>query len=140
LRTQEGVAALDDAVRTLRQLQPLTLVTTSAALVAAARDHVRDIGPKGLLAHEGTDKSSPSDRVARYATDLSGVGEVISFGPDQASAVVIDLIVDDGVRDRGHRKILLDDRMRFAGAACGAHAVYRTMCVIDLADRLTERR
>jgi hypothetical protein len=65
---------------------------------------------------------------------------VISFGPEQPPAVVIDLVVDDGVPDRGHRKILLDDRLRFAGAACGPHTIYRTMCVIDLADTLTVRR
>ena len=140
IRTREGVAALDEAVRALRAVERLPSVTLSSELTAAARDHVRDIGPPGLLAHEGTDKSSPSERAARYAKGFSGIGEVISFGPEQASAVVMDLVIDDGVRDRGHRKILLDGRLRFAGASCGPHAVYRTMCVIDLADRIAERR
>jgi hypothetical protein len=42
------------------------------------------------------------------------------------------LIVDDGVADRGHRSIVFSGELRYAGAACGPHPVYRTMCVIDL--------
>jgi uncharacterized protein YkwD len=140
LRTNEGVVALDEAVKALRALKPLPPLELSTALSAAARDHVRDVGPKGLLGHDGTDTSSPSQRARRYVAGFNRIGEVISFGPEEPSAVVIDLIVDDGVRERGHRKILLDANLRFAGAACGPHAVYRTMCVIDLADRVTERR
>jgi uncharacterized protein YkwD len=140
LRTREGEAALDEAIRALRGRTALPQIEFSRALSRAARDHVRDVGKKGLVMHEGTDGSSPSERLKRYASDVGGVGEVISFGPEKAESVVIDLIVDDGVPDRGHRKILLDGRLRYAGIACGPHAIYRTMCVIDLADRLKERR
>jgi uncharacterized protein YkwD len=42
-------------------------------------------------------------------------------------------VVDDGVKDRAHRKILLDPAFRYAGAACGPHRTFGTMCVIDLA-------
>jgi uncharacterized protein YkwD len=139
LRTKEGVAAAEEAVHALRGLKPLPLLEASIALSAAARDHVRDIGPRGFLDHEGSDGSSPSQRIARYAKGFNRVAEVIGFGPEP-SAVVIDLIVDDGVPERGHRKILLNENLRIAGAACGPHTVYRTVCVIDLADNLTETR
>jgi hypothetical protein len=45
--------------------------------------------------------------------------------------VVVSLLVDDGVHGRGHRHNLLDPAIRFAGAACGPHQRYRTMCVMD---------
>jgi uncharacterized protein YkwD len=41
--------------------------------------------------------------------------------------------VDDGVKDRGHRKSLLDPRFDEIGVSCGNHRVYGIMCVIDLA-------
>jgi uncharacterized protein YkwD len=139
IQTREGVAALDEAVAALRNTDPLPPVTISDALVRAARDHVRDTGPRGATTHEGSDGSSPSERVGRYASAVRGVGEVISFGPDSAALVIAELLVDDGVPDRGHRKLLLDPRFRLAGAACGPHARYRVMCVIDLADTLAVR-
>ena len=138
IQTAEGVAALNEAVRALRSEKPLPSFSASRALNGAAADHVQDIGPKGLVAHQGTNGSTPSDRVRRHASGFSEVAEVISFGPDDAASVLIDLLVDDGVRNRGHRKILLDRTLRLAGIACGKHAVYRTMCVIDFADRLNE--
>ena len=136
IMTREGITALDEAIAALRSTEPMPPVDLADPLVRAARDHVRDLGPKGAIAHEGTDGSSPSIRVRRYASSVRTVGEVISFGPDNASSVIAELLVDDGVANRGHRKILLDPRFRTAGAACGPHAEYRVMCVIDLADTL----
>lgn len=133
LRTREGASAVKEAIGKLRERKSIPAVKRVDGLERSARDHVRDIGPKGLVQHKGLDGSEPADRVRRYTPDISAAGEVISFGPEPARDVVIDLVVDDGVRDRGHRKILLDPRFRFGGAACGPHAIYRTMCVIDLA-------
>jgi uncharacterized protein YkwD len=53
--------------------------------------------------------------------------------------VVRQLIVDDGVPDRGHRRIVLNPRLAIAGVACGVHARYRTMCVIDYAKTYQDR-
>ena len=57
---------------------------------------------------------------------------MIEYGASDAMDAVRQLIVDDGVPDRGHRSILFDPSLRFAGVSCGAHPAYRSMCVIDL--------
>src|SRR4051794_36991226 len=44
LQTNEGVAALDEAVAVLRRTPPLPLIAGSEALMKAARDHASDIG------------------------------------------------------------------------------------------------
>lgn len=117
VQTKEGSKAVQEAIRVLRAQAPLSEVKNDDALARMAREHVRKAGPKGLVEHS---------RVPE------GVGEVISFGPERPRDVIIELLVDDGVRSRGHRKLLLDPAFRFAGAACGPHAIYQTMCVIDL--------
>lgn len=132
LRTTEGAAAVRKAIEALRAAKPLPRLRELPGLTRAAEDHVREIGPRGLVSHESPDGARPVDRVRRYVRGSLAVGEVISFGPEDARNVVIDLLVDDAVPDRGHRKLLLDGRFRFGGAACGPHATYRQMCVIDM--------
>ena len=58
-------------------------------------------------------------------------GENISYG-SAGLQVVIDLIVDDGVPSRGHRKNILDPGFHDVGIAIGPHLRYGTMCVMDL--------
>jgi uncharacterized protein YkwD len=132
LQTNEGASAYREAIRVLRSTKPLPRLVDMPELNRAAADHVREIGPKGLMRHESLDGKRPADRVRRYRRGDVAVGEVISFGPEDPRDVVIDLLVDDGVRGRGHRKLLLDSRFRFGGAACGPHSRYRHMCVIDM--------
>ena len=78
-------------------------------------------GQRALVQHKGQDGSQPVDRIARHGINRTATAEVISFGPSRARDVVIELVIDEGVKDRGHRKILLDPELRYAGAACGPH-------------------
>ena len=47
---------------------------------------------------------------------------------------LLQLLIDDGVEDRGHRRALLDPRFRVVGVATGSHSVFLRMCDIVLAD------
>jgi uncharacterized protein YkwD len=139
LRTEEGARAVREAIRALRITRPMGTLRWSKGMTAAARDHVRDQGPTGLMEHRGSDGSTPAQRVSRYGRWHASVGENIAFGPNPAREVVLQLIVDDGIRDRGHRKNLLAPDFGAVGAACGPHARYQQICVIDYAVRFTER-
>ena len=98
---------------------------------AGAADHVRDHGPRGSLGHAGRDQSTPASRISRYGRWFGVVSENIQYGrPAGAHDVVADLLVDDGVPDRGHRRNMLDPVVRVAGVACGPHVTYGQMCVI----------
>ena len=130
VRTREGVRAVDEAIAFLERQTPLPPLTSSDILRLAASDHVADQGPRGALGHESRDGSSFVDRIARRGGPRSG-GENIAYGGDTGEAVVIQLIVDDGVPDRGHRTNIFRPGYVSAGAACGPHRAYRYMCVID---------
>ena len=132
LITEEGVRAVDEAIRFLDRQAPLGPLKADPVLAAAARDWVAAQGPRGAMGHRGADGRGPGDRVRARGGDRY-VAENISYGLDAADLVVLQLIVDDGVPDRGHRKIIYDGSYAFAGTACGAHAAYRHMCVIDYA-------
>jgi uncharacterized protein YkwD len=52
---------------------------------------------------------------------------------------MIELLIDDGVKGRGHRMNLLDPAARFLGVGCGPHSICGTMCVLDFAIDFPER-
>jgi len=132
--TVEGVAALDEAIDALRRApRRLPRLAHSNGLELAARAHADDLAISGGLGHRGSDGSAPDERVARVGTWDGLVAENISFGPDDAVEIVIGLLVDDGVLDRGHREVLLTRELFFAGVACGPHPGYRITCVMDYA-------
>jgi uncharacterized protein YkwD len=68
------------------------------------------------------------------------VAENISAGEDDARMVVIQLLVDDGVPSRGHRKNLFNPDLHQAGAGAASHTEYGTVCVIDYADGFVANR
>ena len=130
--TEEGVAPIDDAVRFLQRQQRRRPLSPAAVLRGAAGDHCADQARHGSVGHAGSDGTSPSARVERRGGGAY-VGEVITYGSDTAENVVRQLIVDDGVPDRAHRRLVFASDIDFAGVSCGSHPAFGTMCVIDVA-------
>jgi uncharacterized protein YkwD len=131
VETEEGVTVVDETIAFLGNQAALAPVEAASILRASAQDHVSEQSHSGNTGHDGDDGSSPGDRVRRRGGGAF-VAEVIAYGPLDAEDAVRQLIVDDGVADRGHRGIIFAPELRFAGVSCGPHPDYRTMCVIDL--------
>ena len=130
--------AVDEAVRFLKHVRPLPPLAISTGMSRAAADHCAEqVG--GQLGHDGNDRSTPGDRISRYGAWSTTWGENISYCQKTARGVVIALIIDDGVRSRGHRKNIFNSKFSCAGAAFGPHARYRTVCTIDFAGGYAER-
>lgn len=127
LRTEEGTRAVDEAIRFLERQAPLPPIAPADLLARVAREQ----GPSGATGHISADGGNPRTRVQRRGGG-DYVAEVITYGPPSAVEVVRQLIVDDAVPGRGHRKTLFAAEMVYAGVACGPHRDYRVMCVADL--------
>ncbi|HUO22195.1 MAG TPA: CAP domain-containing protein [Caulobacteraceae bacterium] len=131
IRTDEGVAAVDEAIAYLKKQAPLDALGPSAVLAGSAEDHVLDQGPSGQIGHTGTDGSILPERIDRRGQWVGLIAEDIGYGYATGREVVRQLIVDDGVADRGHRVNIFNRRLRLMGVACGPHQRYGLMCVID---------
>lgn len=138
IRTKEGLAALEEAIAFLKSTKPLEPLEPSKGMSKGAADHVRDSGPKGRVSHDGSDGSTMGERVNRYGVWKECVGENISYGKGGGRDVVLKLIIDDGVADRGHRSNIFNPDFRRVGVACGDHRAYETMCVMTFAGAYLE--
>ena len=137
--TFEGVAAIDEAIRFLQSSNPLGHLEASRGLSLGAKDHVLDMGQKGTSGHKGSDGSMPTDRVGRYGAWESTMGEAILFEVTTPREMVMQLIIDDGVRDRGHRKDVFEPSFQMAGVSIISRSSFGSFCVIDFADKFTDK-
>ena len=73
-------------------------------------------------------------KVSRSMESHKGVwGEIIAYGHDEALKIISQLIVDDGVADRGHRTNIFKEGFKVLGSFTGPHSRYRHMTCIDYA-------
>ena len=135
LRTQEGPRAVHECAAALRafggKAAAPPLAELSEPLSRAAAEHAADIGASGETSHDGADGSGPQDRIERHGEWQVTLGENLSFGCRGAARVVCQLLVDDGVASRGHRKNTLNPKFAVAGIAAAEHAKFGRCCVID---------
>ena len=129
LRTHEGVAALDEAIRELSHARAQAPLSASDMLVGSGRLLIDEQSRNGDTGHG----SFPFDRMARAGVVNGARGEDVAYGAHTAEQIVYNLVVDDGVRDRGHRRNIMQTMFNQAGVSVGSHPVYGTMCVIDFA-------
>lgn len=132
-------AAARECYRQMRSMKPLPILQPSLALWKAARDHAKDLGKWGKSGHVGTDGSNLSQRVNLYGTWKSGISENCSYGFNDPLAIILQLLIDDGVPSRGHRKNILAPGMRYIGTSIQLHAKYAFNCVQDFAVDIDEK-
>ena len=120
IRTNEGREAVLEAAEFLETVQPIPgVLAFSEGLHAAAWEHVKDQGPSGRTGHVGLNGSTFGQRIRRHGQEGLLIGEVINYGEETPRMTVIQLVIDDGVPDRGHRRNLFNPDFQVAGAAIG---------------------
>jgi len=138
ITTQEGAAAVDEAIKFLRFCEPLPPLKISRGLSLAAQAHAKDQGLSGLTGHQGSDMSMPDERMNRFGSLMGTFGENIEYGNILARQIVMQLIIDDGVPERGHRENIFNGSFHLMGISCGPHHAFGKICVIDFADKFEE--
>ena len=73
-----------------------------------------------------------------YGRIGGAAGEARAYGHVAARAIVIGLIVDDGLPARMDREALFNPLFRLVGVAAGAHPIYGSACVVDFAASFEE--
>ena len=139
LVTAEGVAAVDEAVNFLRTLKPLPPLGVARGMCLAAKDHALDLALKGTTGHKGSDGSLPNTRMERYGRWENVNGENIAYEVTTARHIVIGMIIDDGVANRGHRRNIFDANHHVTGVNINTSPPYGAKCVITYAGGFTDK-
>jgi uncharacterized protein YkwD len=132
--TEEGRSGIQSCITDLSRRRSMAPLFPARGLSLAAKDHANDTGPKGITGHTGSDRSSMAQRINRYGKWGGGAGENISYGSNTGRDIVVQLLIDDGVSNRGHRNNILNTNFKYAGCAVGSHSGFTYLCVIDYAN------
>jgi len=133
MQTSEGVKAVDEAIKFLDRQKKMSQLSWSDGLAVAAADLAVEQGQSGDTGHVGRQSHGMRERIEKHGQWEKSISENIGYGPEDPREMVMQLIVDDGVPNRGHRKNIFSSAFNVAGVACGPHPNFRSMCVIDFA-------
>lgn len=133
METKEGKKPLEELIVEMKRMNPVGKLLPARGLSLAARDHASDQSVTGEVGHTGKDRSDIDERIERYGKWKGNIGENISYGFTSGRDIVSQLLIDDGVPNRGHRVIIFSEDFRFAGISILHHKKYSHICVIDFA-------
>ena len=141
LVTTEGIPAVDEAIRFLKEARPLGAYQLSNGMSRGALDQATDLAINNRTGHKGSDGSLPEERCARYGRllDNEAVGENIAYEGLSAREIVIGFIVDDGTANRGHRRNVFSPTYKVLGVGVGSGANVAAIYVVTFAGGFTER-
>ncbi|CAD8158793.1 unnamed protein product [Paramecium pentaurelia] len=132
LQYKEGAPCVQECIDFLKTQPPLPPFQYEKGLELSARDHGIDLGKNGITGHTGSDGSNTSKRISRYGLWKPGpAGQNISYGKLTGQEVLLQLIVDDGKPDRGHRHNVFDKDYKLVGVYVGEHIKFKYIAVMD---------
>ncbi|MFN8711569.1 MAG: CAP domain-containing protein [Bacteroidota bacterium] len=109
-------------LRTLRTMKPVAALLPDEALTKTADAHAEKSGKAGTTGHSG--------KKQRYAkSPYPYWGENCSYGYSDALDIVMQLLIDDGIKNLGHRKNILNPKFTHIGVGIRKHKRYEWNCV-----------
>lgn len=135
------LTTLQECIDEMNAMSPISALQWGGRLRMSAMEWVIIQGAGTELEDHGHDPNLWA-RISKYCS-YTTAGENLAYGYSTAADIVIGLIVDDGVADRGHRKNILETDgygpYTHAGVAYGTHAsLYNYMCAINYAGGYSE--
>ena len=135
---KEKVSVVKEAIVFLNKQSKRRPLVLCQGLCDAASIHVTDQGKSGGTGHIGSNGMKPAERMNEVHRDKGmhwkiECAENIMYGRENGRDIVCALIIDDGVKSRGHRTNMFGDQWRMVGIRSGPHPKFRTLCVLDFA-------
>lgn len=139
MMTFEGTSAVNEAIKFLNKSSKLEPLTFSNGLTKPARVQLDDLLENYSLGHIGKDGSNLPKRVARFGRVTKLFGENITNLFSIPRDIVMQMIIDDGVKSRLHRKNLFNKAFKQVGIAHGIGKNNDPITIFVFADNFIEK-
>jgi len=113
-------------ITTLKNQSYLKPLIPSKEVSDIAKKYAILMGKEGFTGHRDTDK-----RFSALKTGYKSRGENCDYGNKNSLAIVMNLLIDDGISSYGHRKNILDKEYNYIGVSIQPHKTYKYTCVMD---------
>lgn len=90
------------------------------------------------MGHTGSRGETLTQRISKYGNYLGTIGECINFQDHNAKEILANLIIDDGVKGRGHRMAIFNQDFKTCGIGQAYHSAYGVCTIIDYAQAYTD--
>lgn len=122
----------ESCYQTMTTMQPVGALTLDERFCKAAQWFADDLAKTGKVGHVGSDGSRFGERLKRVGAS-NALSESCSWGLKDARAVMVQLLIDEGVQTLGHRKNALNPKAKVIGVGqtIGGKAAYGVATVID---------
>jgi len=110
---EEEVHAVESLLKDLESMPPLSILEPDKGIYNAARKHGLDQDRHNWsLGHMGSDGSWPWERIRKFSPMMITGNENLAgrFPEPTARDIVIQLLIDSGIPDYGHRHNMLDPK------------------------------
>lgn len=138
LATNEGTAAVDDAISYLKSVSTLKPYIFSTGLNKVVSLHMKDLVENPALSHKSKDGGDLYSRLTKVGSVDGNYAENITFKAETARAVVLTMLIDDGVKSRGHRKNILSPMYKVIGIAFAKGKPGDNLCIVDFTEGFSD--
>ena len=130
IETQEGPKAYKEAIEFLKNQKPINEIEFDEEASKVAEEYAKKLSNSGED-DQGEDETHIEERVEKYLDYDFAISECIDFGGSTGIEVIVNLLVDDGVKLRTHRENLFSNKFQYYGVAVASHPEYDYCTVID---------
>jgi uncharacterized protein YkwD len=104
---KDEISVAQELIMELKNTPTLSILKPSEGIYRGAKIHGDAAKIHGSVDHQGQDGSFPWDRVKKYDKSMADGGENIVGGLSDIRKAVLILLIDSGIKGRGHRAALL---------------------------------
>lgn len=110
----------------LEKSESLSPLYPSGELFKIANNHAKKSGKTGHVGHKNF-----KDRYTPALENFKMVGENCDYGNQEPLDIVMSLLIDDGIKNLGHRKNIMNEKFTHVGISIQPHKKYKVNCVMS---------